>query len=185
MFYTIIKYLKSILFAENVMGDAELQDAYNSDSKLKKIEMQISALRYKAVERRREIAKKKGIAADSIDELVCKKHPGAGWEIKEQIPGSKFSSLYALNKGLAEGKKISGEPKDMNIYLCKGCKSDNDTNVRMSPQMAYDCPVCGAVIGEYDKNNFDNISLLSGSAGTSYSCRICGTKLGEIVLKQS
>lgn len=58
-------------------------------------------------------------------------------------------------------------------YLCKGIYQEEDPDS------------CGWVKGEPNERSYDDIGVLSGSAGHRYYCRICGKQIGEVYLIMS
>ena len=126
---------------------------------LEKLHAQRNAIDAQIKTEKIRIAKEKGEVFDSIDELVCKDHPGSKFEAVGKIKGSHLAILK--NKEALETYKCSEE----------GCDSK-----------AYDCPVCGIVKGEYIKQHYRSsprsFRSLAGREGEHYLCRICGMQIG-------
>lgn len=107
------------------------------------------AIRILTDEQRRE-----GKAVDSVDELVCERHPGA----KFVVDGSIDRTLRAYN--------------------CEVCAEGKDESFFRKPA-AYECPTCRIVKGSPSKEPFDYPGSLGGCAGIIYHCTICDNVVGE------
>lgn len=108
-----------------------------------------------------EQTRREGRSVTSIDELACKAHPDARFVVNGRIPNSEHHT---------------SETRDgLNTYICAACKDDFPPNM----VQAYDCPVCGVVVGEYAIRVHDSIGPLPGSMGYDYHCRECDLRLGH------
>jgi hypothetical protein len=109
---------------------------------------------------------------NSIDDLTCDKHPGTIFEIVKTIPDSQ---IHILEKKDKEG---------LNVYQCKLCGEDKRV---FDKSKAYDCPICGIVIGKFESRFYssskESWEVLAGREGEHYHCRICGTQLGSYYWK--
>lgn len=154
------------------MVDNRFEGSYTDDKLLKELYQKISILKGKLSlietqikERKRKIAKEKGQVVDSIDDLVCDKHPDASFKAVKTIPSS------------------SGN--DFNIYWCEQCGKE-DISFKSK---AYDCPNCGIVFGDYIRRPYcsskESWESLAGREGQHYHCRVCGIQLGENYWKVS
>lgn len=133
----------------------KLYDSYNSDKVLRELHKKQQILEMEIIERRKELGKKAGLIFDSLSDLVCKEHPKSRFEEIKPTYGNYLGKIYA----------------------CKECGEKHSAlDIRTK---AYDCPVCGIVLGEYEKRHHNDIGLLCGSEGDDYHCKICGTKIGE------
>ena len=108
----------------------------------------------------REIARKKGITAEKIEDLKSE----SGKPFVEEKPKGYWGHEY--RRAVIAEEKTFG-PHVETAYLCQGIyvKDDPDS--------------CGWVIGSPIEKKYDEIQVLSGSRGTRYYCRICGKQIGE------
>lgn len=134
-----------------------------------------------------EAAKEKGEVVDSIDKLVCDKHPGAAFEVIGEIPDSWTST------------KKKGKKSRLEIYQCVSCgkyksikeltpkevsklKGKDITDI-FNKSKAYECSVCGIVKGEVKRVGYSSPREawrnMAGREGDHYHCRICNTQLGS------
>lgn len=141
------------------MGDKELEKLYGQQML---VELQIK-------KRKSDIGKANGEVVGSIDELVCKRHKEGIFKVIGKIDDS--SRFNAKNHF-----------KNLQIYRCEKCHEDRLLSLASK---AYDCPSCGIVLGEYEKQDYNEISCLAGTAGVRYYCRICDSQLGESVTTMS
>jgi len=141
------------------MANAKPNELYTKRDKLKEI---ISSTKIELRETNIEIGKKEGKVVDSIADLICKKHPNAGFDIIGIIPGSEYWK-YILEEKFKNG---------LNIYGCKECLPFVKTE-------AYDCPYCGIVVSKFREDKYTH----HGEEGKNYYCINCDEKIGKIRLK--
>ena len=142
------------------------------DKIVEELEMQKIGIDLAIMKIKSENARESGEIFDSVDALVCNKHPNSKFKAVRKIPDS---SIYA-------GRKEGTDKNWLNIYRCEGCSEDNKD---LNKSKAYDCSVCGVVIGEIKETPYNNLGSLSGSSGIIYQCRICNTQLGRRCYKIS
>jgi hypothetical protein len=117
----------------------------------------ISELQRRKLAKLREFARQKGVAALELKDLKS----GCGEPFIEE----KCHSNY--QRAAAKGK--AGSPSIEFAYRCAWKRelfpgSEN---------------TCGWVRGEPREEGYDNLGLLSGSAGRRFYCKICDKMLGE------
>ncbi len=129
----------------------------NMDSK--QLELLISAAQFKLLKRRAEEARARGETFASLGD----------------IPG-KEGHVHNFQEVRTIGTEYHGFGKRPVQYECtdEGCQ-----------ERAYSCPNCDFVPGEPLKRKYDEIDVLSGSAGYEHLCRVCGVKLGRTVMMRS
>ncbi len=98
---------------------------------------------------------------ESLDELICNIHTK-----------SKIVKL----------ERISG----LKTYVCEKCYEDD----QYIDPIAYECPKCGIVKGDYIAKVDNNIipkkdMIFKGLIPLAYHCRLCYEKLGSVVIKIS
>lgn len=124
--------------------------------------------------RKREIAKERGEVFDSIDELVCERHPGA-----------VFKAIKTISDSLTyiPGKENAVK---LNVYQCEPCGEEVSV---ADKSKAYDCPNCGIVVGRFNTRFYrspeESWRAFAGREGEHYHCRVCDTQLGSFYLKVS
>lgn len=122
---------------------------------------------------KRDVARKKGLIVDSIEDLKCEKHPDAKFVVAET--GIRGNERFG-----------SGIKKVANKYYCLECLDGRHESFLEGDRLmgvfditqAYDCNSCGIVIGHHKVEKFDDIGGLAGSAGESYLCGVCGEGIG-------
>lgn len=114
----------------------------------------------------RKAAREMGLIVDSTEDLVCEEHQGSKIIKGGFIPGSY---LYTM------GMEMDG----LGIYFCDSCNES----------MAYDCPNCGIVVGDFKKVFYRSQESswvnLAGREGEHYHCRLCNIQIGEQYFKFS
>ncbi len=132
----------------------------NEDEKaeLAKLNREIARLQTERISKLREFARQKGITAARLEDLKSE----CGQPFIEDESG--FSYRRATAKG--EGKSH----RELEIaYLCA-------SPYLMKGEDEY---TCGWVKGNVIRKKYDEIGLMSGSAGTRYFCKICGKQVAE------
>lgn len=132
-----------------------------NSNELTRLQTQILVLEHQIRVTKARDARQKGLAFESLEDLIAA-YPGVGVVRKGEIRES-FNSK--TNEPLAIYDLIG-----VNIETAKGKRKIDE---------AYDCPNCGIVLGEYQKEPYDDTSLLAGSAGEKYHCTICSSELGR------
>jgi len=103
-------------------------------------------------------AKKEGKVVNSIEDLTCLKHPDSSFVVHGGIPNSE-TSPGGLN---------------LSTYVCETCRKEGEPYP--SDSIAYDCPNCGIVMGDYFR------LPIHSPEGEIYEerfvCRICEKELG-------
>lgn len=151
--------------------DGKYKKERDSDSQLRKLRGDQARISVQIVQREKEIKKELGLVVDSIDDLVCPRHPDAEFEVEGQIPDSHVTAHVYWKKDA------------LNIYHCREC---NEGKHRIIRTKAYDCPVCdGIVLGDFVTRPYDEIGPLSGSRGDRHYCRLCNTQLGQSIFEHS
>jgi hypothetical protein len=144
----------------------------NDDGVLKELYARQRMLEIQIRMQKKEIAKKEGKIFDSIDQLVCDKHPKAAFKIAGEIPGS----IHYVTM------------KHLNIYVCELCSSDEhfkdlDFLDMMSGSNAHDCNECGIVKGSVAVMRYSSPReawmSMAGREGNHYLCKVCGDQLGH------
>ncbi|MBN2142543.1 hypothetical protein JW711_04395 [Candidatus Woesearchaeota archaeon] len=133
------------------------------DEVLVSIEVQQIQLEYERKKRLKQLAYKEGRAAASLDALVCEHHKGAGFAKTGTIEGS-----YTF----------SGDLSPLKTYECKGCQKDESLDLFQRTKV-YECNICGFVKGEPVRQPYNELGMLSGSAGERLYCEVCSSRLGE------
>ncbi len=124
------------------------------EKKIKEIQMEISGLKTKEIFILREIARKKGIIARNLSDLG---------EFEEIKPGEKHPNPLLL-------------PKKIKMAMIPG----TDIFKRNPEKVTYFCKRgCGWVKGFPKEKWYNDLGLLSGSAGWVYLCHICGEPLAR------
>lgn len=158
-------------------GFKKLNDLYDKDKTLKELANEHNLIDCKILQRKREIAEDIGLIVDSIDELVCKEHPK-----------SKFKPIKKF-KGLKVQFSKDKKEKDLHVY---GCAHEECIDFHLGKHsfgnIAYDCPLCGIVVGGYKiKSDYlppgERIPL--GCTTEQYHCSICDILLGYDIEKIS
>ena len=128
------------------------------DKFLRELYQRQAAIEFQVRKRKKEIAKERGEVVDSIDDLVCEKHPDAKFKISSEATEGFWSK----------------------IYVCKTCEDTEKIPSRFSK--AYDCPNCGIVSGEFESRHYrssqESWTALAGREGEHYYCSVCGTLIG-------
>jgi predicted RNA-binding Zn-ribbon protein involved in translation (DUF1610 family) len=136
----------------------------NSDE-LTRLQTQMLVLESQIKATRARDARQKGLAFESLEDLMA-----------------AYPSVSVIRKA---NIRESFNPKTgtpLVIYGIMGVNLETARGKRGIDE-AYDCPNCGIVLGEYQKELYDNTSLLAGSAGEEYNCSICGSNLGRYAWK--
>jgi hypothetical protein len=139
------------------MGEIDLTEKNIGDLIRQKAELEAKILAETI-----KLAREKGLAFESIEELVAR-HPNAQI-IKDGLIGESFSWKYP-------GQHLA-------TYALKGVKM-NVKDKEVDVDGAYDCDNCGIVLGNYLSRKYDDHGPLCGSKGEEFSCRICGSSLGR------
>jgi len=150
-----------------ILSEEEKQELARFNSQLSKIQGdKITYLR--------EIARRKGITASTLKELKSK----SGKPFVEVKSKRTFGQDYrtAAVKG-----EVPAELKKLNLpmqiretaYLCHEMYSKKKTDS------------CGWVKGNPIARSYDDIGILSGSAGTQFYCKICNKMIGDHVTIRS
>ncbi len=125
---------------------------------LAKIEAESREIEAKKVQYLKEIARKKGVMADSLEGLKAER-PESFMEFVEIEP-THLPFRYAELKDKKTGLLME------TAYFCKDSYSTRG-----------DC--CGWVKGSPSSQKYDDLAPLSGSAGIRYYCGICGKMIAE------
>ena len=154
---------------------------YKEDSELKNLlarlesakseyETKRESLEEQIITRKRIIFREKGLIIDSINQLVCTEHPKATFNRVGEIPGC-WESLGSFGAGR----------KALYTYQCEQCgdnKAGREYNLLThlphirTGTVAYDCPKCGIVVGEYN-----TMVILEDTK--SYHCAVCDCQIGS------
>ncbi len=109
----------------------------------------------------REVARKKGITAEKLEDLKSE----SGKPFVEEKRKGHWGHDY--RRAVVTEDKSFGPHIAETAYLCQGIYSKEDPDS------------CGWVIGDPIEEKYDEIEVLSGSRGTRYYCGICGKQIGE------
>lgn len=130
------------------------------DKQKKELEERSRILEDESISLEIEKGKLQGHIFDSPELLRCEKHPDARF--------------------LLGHRRL--EWRDVEIYYCDECDKKKLIGEWNSiKNVAYTCPRCGIVLGRMSENRYDDIGILSGSAGVEFKCVICGRLMGRRV----
>lgn len=129
--------------------------------RLNELEQKISAAQKERVSFLREIFRRRGLIAPTLEELNL----SSGRHFVKEKPRGMRGQDYGRASVIIETK--FGPLVEVSAYFCK------EMDLREDPDS------CGWVMGEPEAREYNDIGLLSGSAGTQYCCRICGKMIGE------
>jgi len=131
---------------------------------IRQLDLKIAAAQLKRASYLRDVFRSRGLIAPTLEEL--KSDSGEPFIREERI---RDVWGYDYEKASAIKKTRVGLLVKERAYLCREMfdEKDGDPNG------------CGWVKGEPSPVLYNNISLLSGSAGTEYYCQLCGKKIGE------
>jgi hypothetical protein len=168
----------------------------------RKLEKELQELREEETKTPIEVFREKGEISDSLEDLVCLKHPKARYIAASGSVGfsqSLFETAvcYLCAKEwirekimaceAAKKAKLLEEAKEELKALEEGKHFVSSTLFPGS--QAYRCPNCNWVTGtprrEYYKSPPESWQALAGREGYVYHCRICNSYLGAIWLKVS
>jgi hypothetical protein len=111
----------------------------------------------------RDSARRQGLIADKLQDLKSE----SGNPFIEEKPRSKGFGGEGYRIAVVKGKFGNAEEA---AYLCEEMYS-----------FGKDSSGCGWVRGNPRTENYDDIGVLSGSAGVNYYCKICGRLIGRDV----
>lgn len=118
-------------------------------------QLEISLLKAEIIKKFRDVLRNDGLIADKLEDLES--NSGETFEITKRY----------FYKSAKAGEGIKREE----AYFCGDLRRGN--------------PLCGWVKGEPEKEDYNNIGILCGTAGTIYRCRVCGEIVGERVSMMS
>lgn len=128
---------------------------------------QLSEIQRKKVLYLREIAKRKGLTAPTLEELKSKNGEPFVEVKSTRTSGRDYREAAAKKEIKFPGIKSKRFELEEQAYLCHDMFSKKDTDS------------CGWVRGAPVEREYDNIGFLSGSAGVRFYCKICGKMIGE------
>lgn len=142
---------------------ASLTTFYKNDAALRKLEAAMERLQDRMRKRKILIARKHGFIGRSIKRLRCLEHGG-----KLTVSGAVEGSETIIS-----WMEYKTTKKEFNTYACR------ESAHRVE---AYDCPVCGVVLGEYTVETYKlkskSLKQQGAVAGAFIKCSVCGTLLG-------
>jgi len=127
------------------------------------LNLEASAILRKRTLYLREVARRKGMTSATLEGLKSKSGKPFVEEKTKRSWGRDYRQATIMGDSLAGLPPLAVET----AYLCH------------SPYSKEDPDSCGWVKGRPVEQEYDDISFLSGSAGTRYYCKICGKQIGE------
>jgi len=140
-----------------------LAKLYQDDAVLRKLDAAVEKLQERVKKRKILIARKNGFIGKSSKRLRCLEHGG-----KLAVSGAVEGSDTIIS-----WMEYTTAHKEFNTYAC----AESAHRVE-----AYDCPVCGVVLGEYAVETYKlkskSLKQQGAVAGSFITCSVCGTLIG-------
>ncbi|MEI6124992.1 MAG: hypothetical protein WCQ99_00420 [Pseudomonadota bacterium] len=143
--------------------NTSLEQLYQEDAVLIKLCQQAERLQKKIKARKTTLARKHHIVIKSLKGIKCIEH-------------DELLAVSGIVKGsetIIDWQGYTTDKKELKTYAC----ADSAETVE-----AYDCPVCGIVLGKYsiEAYKLTSISLKQKGliAGYFIKCSVCGTLIG-------